>query len=103
MVFYSVGLQNQCVARNVAGFVALAQAWAGQPERLNQVRRRLQAAYFSKEGVARPDVAVKSTVYAMRQMWQRWCAGKVPATIRVDYEDIGLEPFVGMLEKTVTV
>lgn len=99
MILHSVGLQKKCVATSIEGVVELAQRWAQQPEILNQVRRHLQAAYFSKEGVAQPDVIVKSFINAMRQMWQHWCAGKAPTLIRVDYEDIGLEPFVGILEK----
>jgi len=93
-IMHSVGLEKQCVTHNVSGLIDLAQAWAHQPEMLNQVRRNMQAAYLSQENIARPEVAVKSVVLAMRQMWQRWCSGQKPKSLQIDLEDIGEQPFV---------
>lgn len=93
-ILHSVGLEKQCVTHNVSGLIDLAQAWARQPEMLNQMRRNMQAAYLSQEDIARPEVAVKSAVLAMRQMWQRWCSGQKPKSLQIDFEDIGEKPFV---------
>lgn len=93
-ILHSVGLEKQCVANSVAGMITLAQEWAHQPKILNQVRRNLQAAYLAQERIAKPEVAVKSAVYAMRQMWLRWCSGQKPKNFRVEFEDIGETPFV---------
>lgn len=93
-ILHSVGMEKQCVANSVAGMIELAQEWAHQPKILNQVRRNLQAAYLAQERIAKPEVAVKSAVYAMRQMWLRWCSGQKPKNFRVEFEDIGETPFV---------
>lgn len=85
---HSVGLGNQCVAISVWGIVELAQAWAQQPENLNQVRRKLQTAYWEQTRIASPEVPVKGTVYAMRQMWRYWCKGEKPKSFGINFDDI---------------
>lgn len=90
---HCVGLEKQCVAHSAADLIDLAKVWAQDPEMVNRVRRSLQTTYLSQEGVATPEIAVKGMVYAMRQMWQRWCAGAQPARLEVGFDDIGESAF----------
>lgn len=89
-ILHSVGIESMCVARSVPELVDLARVWATQPQTLNKVRRALQSVYFSQEQMAEPAAVVQSTIFAMRQMWIRWCMGKKPKSFQVKYEDIGL-------------
>ena len=87
---HSVGLGEVCVARDLSGLLELAQAWSKKPELLNQVRRKLQAAYAAQDEISSPEVMVKSIVYAMRRMWMLWCSGQKPKSLMISNQDISL-------------
>lgn len=84
-----VGLERLCVSDSVAGLVEQARIWAAQPQMLNRVRQDLQK-HLSQTHAAQRDTVVQGVTYALRHMWQLWCAGQAPQDFRVEYEDIGM-------------
>ena len=55
-------------------------AWAGNLDRLAQVRAGLRTRFLTSP-MGRPDLTAAALERALRTMWQRWCAGLPPADI----------------------
>lgn len=91
-ILLSLGLGEYCVAQDTEGLIKLAKKWVSDPILLNKMRRRLQSAYVLQDDMANPERVVKSMVYAMRHMWNRWCRGKMPKSFGIEPNDIGLKP-----------
>lgn len=89
MFLRRVGLERLCVSDSVPAFVAQAMAWAAQPQMLNKVRLDLKD-HLASAHAAQRDTVVQGVAYALRHMWQLWCAGQAPQDFRVEYEDIGM-------------
>lgn len=97
-ILLSLGLGECCVAQDTESLIKLAEKWVDNPPLLNKLRRRLQSAYALQDDMANPERVVKSMVYAMRHMWQRWCKGKMPKSFSVESQDIGLKPVENIYE-----
>ncbi|MDR5830031.1 tetratricopeptide repeat protein [Caballeronia sp. LP006] len=70
------------VARDRADFVAKGIEWAGRVEELAQIRAGMRERCLQSPGF-QPDTVARALSASMRQMWQRWCAGKAAATFDV--------------------
>jgi protein O-GlcNAc transferase len=68
-----LGLQ-EFVAADAADFVEKGRYWAAHLEALAQVRRGLRAR-MQQAPSGQPDLIAAHVEGALRQMWQRWCAG----------------------------
>ncbi|QTN26108.1 tetratricopeptide repeat protein [Rhodoferax sp. AJA081-3] len=72
----------QFIASNRAEFVAKSVYWAEHFDELAAIRADTRIR-FGHSAMGQPDMIGAAIEQALRQMWQRWCAGHAPESIDV--------------------
>lgn len=70
------------VADDPDRFVEMGMAWAQRLPELSRIRAGLRAQILDTPS-CRPESIARALEFALRTMWQRWCAGQPPASFAV--------------------
>ncbi|WP_333874568.1 tetratricopeptide repeat protein [Methylobacter sp.] len=65
---------NAFVAQDAADFVRKGLSWANHPDSLANVRAHLRER-LQQSAIGQPSMIAASVEFALRMMWQHWCAG----------------------------
>ena len=80
-VLSRVGLER-FVAENRDEFIEIAVYWSTHLEELNEIRSEIRNR-IKNSSTRSPELVARATESALRQMWQRWCAGLPPESFEV--------------------
>ncbi len=76
-----VGLER-FVAETMEEFVEIAVYWSAHLDELNEIRSGIRDR-ITNSRTRSPEFVTRATESALRQMWQRWCAGMQPESFEV--------------------